>query len=48
MALTTSKINYRAHYKPLVAGIFVAPYPHVYYYGLDEDCVTDFAMREQL
>ncbi len=46
MAMTTSKTIYRGRYQPLVPGIFVAPYPYVYYYGLDPDRVTDFCMRE--
>jgi 4-aminobutyrate aminotransferase len=46
MAMTTSKTVYRTLYQPLVAGIFVAPYPYAYYYGWDEAAVMDFAVRE--
>ncbi len=46
MAMTTSKTIYRGRYQPLVPGIFVAPYPYVYYYGLDPDATTDFCLRE--
>ncbi len=46
MAMTTSKTVYRVRYQPLVPGIFVAPYPYAYYYGMDEEQVTDFCLRE--
>ncbi|MBM4460557.1 MAG: aminotransferase class III-fold pyridoxal phosphate-dependent enzyme [Chloroflexi bacterium] len=46
MAMTTSKTIYRVRYQPLVPGIFVAPYPYAYYYGLDPDAATDFCTRE--
>jgi 4-aminobutyrate aminotransferase len=46
MAMTTSKTSYRARYQPLVPGIFVAPYPYAYYYGLDEEQTTDMCLRE--
>jgi len=42
----TSKITLRKHYQPLVAGVFVAPYPYSYYYGMDDDATTDFCLRE--
>jgi len=46
MTLTTSKITLRKHYQPLVAGVFVAPYPYPYYYGMDDETTTDFCLRE--
>jgi 4-aminobutyrate aminotransferase len=46
MTLTTSKITLRKHYQPLVAGVFVAPYPYSYYYGMDDKATTDFCLRE--
>ena len=46
MAMTTSKTVYRVRYQPLVAGVFVAPYPYGYYYRMDDEQVTDFALRE--
>ncbi len=46
MTMTTSKTSYRARYQPLVPGIFVAPYPYAFSYGMDEDHVTDFCIRE--
>jgi 4-aminobutyrate aminotransferase len=46
MAMTTSKITLRKHYQPLVAGVFVAPYPYSYYYGMDDESTTDYCLRE--
>lgn len=46
MTMSTSKITLRKHYQPLVAGVFVAPYPYAYYYGMDEDSTTDYCLRE--
>ncbi|MEW6402411.1 MAG: aminotransferase class III-fold pyridoxal phosphate-dependent enzyme [Chloroflexota bacterium] len=46
MTMSTSKITLRKHYQPLVAGVFVAPYPYSYYYGMDDDATTDFCLRE--
>jgi 4-aminobutyrate aminotransferase len=46
MTMSTSKITLRKHYQPLVAGIFVAPYPYSYYYGTGDDETTEFCIRE--
>lgn len=46
MTMSTSKNILRKHYQPLVAGIFVAPYPYSYYYGMDDDATTNFCLRE--
>jgi 4-aminobutyrate aminotransferase len=46
MTMSTSKNTLRKHYQPLVAGVFVTPYPYAYYYGMDEDSTTDFCLRE--
>ena len=46
MTMSTSKITLRKHYQPLVAGVFVAPYPYSYYYGMDDEKTTDFCLRE--
>lgn len=46
MAMTTSKTIYRAGYQPLVAGIFVAPFPYAYYYGWDEETTNQFCVKE--
>jgi len=46
MAMTTSKTVYRTRYQPLVAGVFVAPYPYTYYYGWDEQTTLEFSLKE--
>ncbi len=46
MTMSTSKIGLRKHYQPLVPGVFVAPYPYSYYYGMDDEATTDFCLRE--
>ncbi len=46
MSLTTSKTVYRFGYQPLMAGVFIAPYPYAYRYGWDEERMTDFALSE--
>jgi len=46
MTMSTSKNTLRKHYQPLVAGVFVAPFPYSYYYGTDDDTTTDFCLRE--
>ena len=46
MTMSTSKNTLRKRYQPLVAGVFVAPYPYSYYFGMDEDATTDFCLRE--
>jgi 4-aminobutyrate aminotransferase len=46
MSMTTSKTGYKVGLQPLVSGIFVAPYPYAYYYGMDEEQVTKFALKE--
>jgi 4-aminobutyrate aminotransferase len=46
MAMTSSKVGLRKNYQPLVPGVFVAPYPYSYYYGMDEESTTDLCLRE--
>jgi 4-aminobutyrate aminotransferase len=46
MSMTTSKTVYRAGYQPLVAGIFVSPFPYAYRYGWDEETAVNFCIRE--
>ena len=46
MTMSTSKNTLRKRYQPLVAGVFVAPFPYAYYFGMDEDATTDFCLRE--
>lgn len=46
MSLTTSKTVYRVGYQPLMAGVFVAPYPYSYRYGWSDEQTTAFCLRE--
>jgi 4-aminobutyrate aminotransferase len=46
MTMTTSKTGYRAGYQPLVAGVFVAPYPYAYQLKLDDAETTDYCLHE--
>lgn len=46
MSLTTSKTIYRAGFQPLMAGVFVAPYPYAYRYGWDEEHTTQWCLDE--
>ena len=46
MAMTTSKTTYRHNYQPLPSGVFVAPFPSVYYYGWDEETTVNFCIKQ--
>jgi 4-aminobutyrate aminotransferase len=46
MSLTTSKTVYRAGYQPLMAGVFVAPYPYSYRYGWSDDQTSQWCLDE--
>lgn len=46
MTMSTSKIGLRKGYQPLVPGVFVAPYPYAYYYGMDDADTTKYCIRE--
>jgi 4-aminobutyrate aminotransferase len=46
MAMTTAKTVYRVDYQPLPSGVFVAPFPYAYRYGLDNEAVSTYALRE--
>ncbi len=46
MAMTTAKTVYRVDYQPLPGGIFVAPFPYAYRYGLADEAVSDWALGE--
>ena len=46
MSLTTSKTIYRAGYQPLMAGVFVAPYPYAYRYGWTPERTRDWCLEE--
>ncbi len=46
MSLTTSRTIYRAHYQPLMAGVFVAPFPYAYRYGWDAEETSRWCLDE--
>ena len=46
MSLTTSNTVYRVGYQPLMAGVFVAPFPYAYRYGWTPEETTAFCLRE--
>lgn len=46
MAMTTSKTVYRHGYPNLPGGIVVAPFPHAFRWGMEEDAAVDFALAE--
>lgn len=46
MSLTTSKTVYRAGYQPLMAGVFIAPYPYAYRYGWNDEQTTQWCLEE--
>ena len=46
MSLTTSNTIYRVGYQPLMAGVFVAPYPYTYRFGWTPEKTTEFCLRE--
>lgn len=46
MAMTTAKTVYRVNYQPLPGGVFVAPFPYAYRYGMNDEQVSEYALRE--
>jgi 4-aminobutyrate aminotransferase len=46
MSLTTGNTIYRLGYQPLMAGVFVAPFPYTYRYGWTPEETTAFCLRE--
>lgn len=46
MSLTTSKTIYRGGYQPLMAGVFVAPFPYAYRYGWDAEQASTWCLDE--
>jgi 4-aminobutyrate aminotransferase len=46
MSLTTSKTIYRSGYQPLMAGVFVAPYPYAFRYGWTEEETSQWCLEE--
>jgi 4-aminobutyrate aminotransferase len=46
MAMTTSKTIYRAGFAPLVPGVYVAPFPHAYALGMDEESAGAYCIAQ--
>ena len=46
MSMTTSSTIYRVGYQPLMPGVFVAPYPYTYRYGLTPEQTSELCLRE--
>jgi 4-aminobutyrate aminotransferase len=46
MALTTSKTIYRAGFAPLMAGVYVAPFPYAYALGMTEEQAGQFCLEQ--
>jgi 4-aminobutyrate aminotransferase len=45
-SITSSSINYRLGYEPLLPSVYLTPFPNVYrYFGGDEEAATDGAMN---
>lgn len=45
-SMTTSGNKVRTGWHPMMAGVSVAPFPHAYRYGWDEQHAVDFCLRE--
>jgi 4-aminobutyrate aminotransferase len=46
MSLTTSNTIYRVGYQPLMPGVFVAPFPYAYRYGLSPEETSALCLQE--
>lgn len=46
LSMTTSKTGYGDGLQPLMAGVFVAPFPYAYRYGWEEEATVDFCLAE--
>lgn len=46
LSMTTSSTSLRAGLQPMMGGVVVAPFPHTFRYGWDEDTATDFCLQE--
>ena len=45
-SLTTAGTKFRSGFSPLMGGVHVAPFPHAYRYGWDEETAVAFALKE--
>ncbi|MEX0742126.1 MAG: aminotransferase class III-fold pyridoxal phosphate-dependent enzyme [Phycisphaeraceae bacterium] len=46
LSMTTSSVDLRSGLQPMMGGVAVAPFPHTFRYGWDEQTATDFCLRE--
>lgn len=46
VSYTTSKAKYRDGYHPVLGSVFVAPFPHAYRWGVDEEAAVDMSLSE--
>lgn len=46
LSMTTSKNGLRAGLEPMMAGVFVAPFPYPYHYGWDEPTAVEFCLKQ--
>lgn len=46
LSMTTSSTSLRAGLQPMMGGVVVAPFPHAFRYGWDEDTAADFCLKE--
>ncbi|CUR45168.1 aspartate aminotransferase family protein [Alloalcanivorax xenomutans] len=45
-SLTSSTTKVRSGWGPMMAGVFFAPFPHIYLYGWDEEATSAFCLRQ--
>jgi 4-aminobutyrate aminotransferase len=45
-SLTTAGTKFRSGFSPLMGGVHIAPFPHSYRYGWDEETAVNFALKE--
>ena len=45
-SLTTAGTKFRSGFSPLMGGVHIAPFPHTYRYGWDEETAVAFALKE--
>ncbi|WP_426301985.1 aspartate aminotransferase family protein [Arthrobacter sp. R-11] len=45
-SLTTAGTKFRSGFSPLMSGVHIAPFPHAYRYGWDEETAVTFALKE--
>jgi 4-aminobutyrate aminotransferase-like enzyme len=46
LSMTTSSVGLRAGLQPMMGGVVVAPFPHTFRYGWNEDTAAEFCLNE--